>query len=313
TNSSASVTLAIGTNPASGTLSGTKTVAAVNGVATFSDLSIDKAGTGYTLTASSSGLSGDTSSSFNVTPGAANKLAFSVQPSNTTAGSAITPDVKVEIRDANNNLVNSTASVTLAIGTNPSSGTLSGTKTVNAVAGVATFSGLSIDKAGNGYTLSASASGLTGAKSSSFNITAVAANKLAFSVQPSNTTAGAAITPAVKVEVRDANGNVVTSSSASATLTIGTNPSSGTLSGTKTVAAVNGVATFSDLSIDKAGTGYTLGAASPGLTGDTSSSFNITPGTANRVAFSVQPSNTTAGGAITPAVKVDGADARHNG
>src|SRR4029079_7082665 len=122
TNSSASVTLAIGTNPASGTLSGTKTVAAVNGVATFSDLSIDKAGTGYTLTAASTGLTGDTSSSFNITPGAANKLAFSAQPPSTTAASAIPPDVKVEIRDANTNVVTaSSASVTLAIGTNPSS------------------------------------------------------------------------------------------------------------------------------------------------------------------------------------------------
>src|SRR4029079_15535346 len=103
------------------------------------------------------------------------------------------------------------------------------------------------------------------------NISAGAANKLAFSVQPSNTTAGASISPAVKVEVRDSNGNVVTSSSASVTLAIGTNPASGTLSGTKTVVAVNGVATFSDLSIDKAGTGYTLSASSAGLTGATSS------------------------------------------
>ncbi|MFD1808004.1 hypothetical protein ACFSHQ_07035 [Gemmobacter lanyuensis] len=45
------MTLAIGTNAGSGTLSGTKTVNAVNGVATFSGLSIDKAATGYTLTA----------------------------------------------------------------------------------------------------------------------------------------------------------------------------------------------------------------------------------------------------------------------
>ena len=41
--------MAIGTNPGGGTLSGTTTVAAVAGVATFSNLSINKAGTGYTL------------------------------------------------------------------------------------------------------------------------------------------------------------------------------------------------------------------------------------------------------------------------
>src|SRR6185437_11634354 len=223
-----------------------------------------------TLTASSTSLTGATSSTFNVTGGVGNKLAFSVQPSNTTSGAVITPAVKVEVRDANGNVVtSSSASVTLAIGTNPSSGTLSGTKTVAAVNGVATFSDLSIDKAGTGYTLGASASGLTGDTSSSFNITPGSANKLAFSVQPSNTTAGSAITPDVKVEIRVANNNLV-NSTASVTLAIGTNPSSGTLSGTKTVNAVAGVATFSGLSIDKAGTGYTLGASASGLTGATS-------------------------------------------
>ena len=58
------MTLAIGTNPGGGTLSGTTTVAAVNGVATFSNLSINKVGTGYTLTASDGSLTAATSSSF---------------------------------------------------------------------------------------------------------------------------------------------------------------------------------------------------------------------------------------------------------
>jgi hypothetical protein len=44
------------------------TVAAVNGVATFSNLSINKAGTGYTLTATDGSLASGTSGSFNVTP-----------------------------------------------------------------------------------------------------------------------------------------------------------------------------------------------------------------------------------------------------
>ena len=50
----------------------------------------------------------------------------------------------------------------MAIGTNPSSGTLAGTLTVNAVAGVATFANLSINAAGSGYTLGASATGSYG-------------------------------------------------------------------------------------------------------------------------------------------------------
>src|ERR1043165_4533143 len=87
-----------------------------------------------------------------------------------------------------------------------------------------------------------------------------AATKLAFTVQPSNTTAKAAITPGVQVTVQDASGNTVTSATNSVTIAIGTNSGSGTLSGTATVAAVNGVATFNTLTIDKVGTGYTLAA-----------------------------------------------------
>ena len=88
---------------------------------------------------------------------------------------------------------------------------------------------------------------------------------------------GAAITPALTVAIKDATGNTVTTSSDSITLAIGSNPGSGTLSGTATVTAINGVATFSGLSIDKAGTGYTLTAASGSLTGATSSTFGTLP------------------------------------
>src|SRR5436190_957150 len=278
TTATTSITLAIGTNPASGTLAGTKTVAAVNGVATFSTLSLNAAGTGYTLTAAATGLTGATSNAFTIssTVGPAAKLVFTVPPSNAAAGAAITPAVQVTVQDAQGNTVTTaTTSITLAIGTNPASGTLSGTTTVAAINGVATFANLSINNSGTGYTLIASATGLTSATSTAFNISAGAAAKLVFTVQPSNTAAGAAITPAVQVTVQDAQGNTVTTATTSITLAIGVNPASGTLSGTTTVAAVNGVATFANLSINNRGSGYTLTASATTLTGATSNSFNI--------------------------------------
>jgi hypothetical protein len=71
TASAASVTIAIGTNPGGGTLSGTTTVAAVAGIATFAtSFSIDAPGTGYTLQATSAGLTAATSNAFNITSGA---------------------------------------------------------------------------------------------------------------------------------------------------------------------------------------------------------------------------------------------------
>lgn len=99
---------------------------------------------------------------------------------------------------------------------------------------------------------------------------------LVFTVQPSDTMAGASISPAVAVTVTDATHNPVTWFTGPVTLVIGVNPGGGMLWGTATVTAVNGVATFADLSIDQAGVGYTLTALATGLTGDTSAAFNVT-------------------------------------
>src|SRR5206468_3974604 len=178
---------ALGTNPGGGTLSGTATVAAVAGVATFSTLSIDKIGTGYTLTAAAGGLSTVSSAPFNIAAGAATHLVVSVQPSNATAGAPITPAVQVTALDGQGNTATGfTGNVTLALGANPGSGTLSGTTTVTAVAGVATFPGLSINKVGTGYTLTANSGSLSGTTSTPFSMTARTATQLSFSVQPSN-------------------------------------------------------------------------------------------------------------------------------
>src|SRR3989441_75803 len=106
-------------------------------------------------------------------PPPATHLVFTVQPSNTTAGSTISPAVQVAAQDdAGNTVVGFGTDITIALGNNPGGGVLSGTKTVTPVNGVATFSNLSIDKAGNGYTLVATATGLTGATSAPFNIAA---------------------------------------------------------------------------------------------------------------------------------------------
>src|SRR5439155_405481 len=143
----ATVTLAIGANPGGGTLSGTTAVAAAGGVATFPGVSINKAGVGYTLAASATGVTGATSAAFTATPGAATQLGFTIEPSKTSAGAAITPAVRVTALDGQGNTATGfTGNVTVALGANPGSGMLSGTTTVAAVAGVATFPGLSINK-----------------------------------------------------------------------------------------------------------------------------------------------------------------------
>jgi hypothetical protein len=119
---------------------------------------------------------GTASTAFAVTcePGPATRVVFTVQPSNTKVNSTIQPPVQVTALDAQGNRATSfNGLVTIAIGHNGGGiltpGTLSGTRTVSAVNGVATFSDLRIDRAGD-YTLRITSSGLTGAESQTFRI-----------------------------------------------------------------------------------------------------------------------------------------------
>src|SRR5207245_1529825 len=218
------LSIAPGNKPGGGALSGTTPVAAVSGVATFFDLSINKSGSGYTLTASASGFAPVPSTAFDVTPGTATQLAFTVQPSNTMAGAVITPAVQVSALDGAGNLVPSfTGNMTVALGNNPGGSTLGGTTTVAAVGGVATFSTLTLDKSAPGYWLSGTATVLSTATSASFNITAGTATQLAFGIQPGTTIAGHQISPAVKVRALDALGNVVPGFTGSVSVALGAN------------------------------------------------------------------------------------------
>jgi hypothetical protein len=204
------------------------------------------------------------------------KLGFTLQPIATTAGAPIGPPVTVAIEDAAGNTVSrATDVVTLTIGTNPVGGTLGGTASMAAVNGVAVFSNLAINKAGTGYTLTAASTRLTAATSALFDITPGSPSQLGFTVQPGGGLAGGVITPPVQVAVRDAFGNIATQFIEKVAVSLGTNPSGATLSGTTEVNAVNGVATFSDLSIDKASAGYGLTASFGALAGATSAPFAI--------------------------------------
>jgi len=132
----------------------------VSGVATFSDLRIDKAASGYTLAATASGLAADRSTPFTVGPGPASVLVFMVQPHNTAPLAAIQPPVQVTAFDAFGNQASDfTGTVRIALGHNGSlsgSASLSGTTNQSAVKGVATFSDLSINQASvTYYTLTA--------------------------------------------------------------------------------------------------------------------------------------------------------------
>ena len=126
--------------------------------------------------------------------------------------------------------------------------------------------------------------GLAVAASASFVHVAGVAQGLRFVVEPANVVAGQHITgtagdsagPAVSVEVLDSSGAIVTSPAVTVTMAIGANPGGATLGGTTSVTTVGGVATFTNLSLDKPGNGYTLKASSLRLRPETSHPFDVT-------------------------------------
>lgn len=214
----------------------------------------------------------------NVIPGPPTRLVFSVQPSNGSAGQAISPAIQVAVQDNNGNTIpNATNAVTLNLLDNPGGSTLSGTVTRNAVDGVATFNDISLDKVGNGYTVQAGSTGLTGAVSAPFNIAAGTPARLAFDQQPTNVYPNTTFQPSVSVVVLDGYNNRVTTAVNPVTLSLGNNPGGGTLVNGGPRIPINGFAVFPARieSFTSFGSGYTLIASSPGLVQDTSLPFDV--------------------------------------
>ncbi|HET8771246.1 MAG TPA: hypothetical protein VFM71_09725 [Gemmatimonadaceae bacterium] len=165
------ITVALGANPpGDGQLSGTLQVTPVNGVAMFTDLSVQRAAAGYTLVATSGALTSATSAPIEIVAGAPAGLAFVVQPP--LAVVMETPfTVVVGAVDAFGNATPTwSGTVTLGFDTNPGAGTLGGTLSGNSVNGTVTFSDLQVDSIGIGYRLSASGSQLVDASSNAFDV-----------------------------------------------------------------------------------------------------------------------------------------------
>jgi hypothetical protein len=105
------------------------------------------------------------------------------------------------------------------------------------------------------------------------------ASQLVILSQPTDEAVNTNITPAVQVAVRNSAGQTITTSTASITVQI--TPSTGTagaiLNGSTTQVATQGVVLFNNLSINTAGTGYTLTFSGLGLNSTVSQAFNITP------------------------------------
>jgi hypothetical protein len=105
----------------------------------------------------------------------------------------------------------------------------------------------------------------------------VTPGKLAFTIQPKTVAVGTTMTVAVSIE--DAQtGAIITDASTpiSISLSLGSNPTNASLSGDIAATPTNGVATFTNVNLDAAGSAFTLIASAKSLTKVTSSPFDIT-------------------------------------
>jgi adhesin/invasin len=277
-------------------LNGTTTVATDgSGVARFNDLNITVTGT-YRLQATASGVS-KLSESFDITP-ATSSLTLTVVDGDgqkTIVNTAYSGPLKVLLQDSFGNNVTG-AAVTFTAPGSGASVTFGGAATVTTDSdGVATSPGLTANSQAGALQVTA---GATGASLATFNLTnlAGASSKLAFRQQPTNTLAGATITPAVTVQLEDSSGNPVAQAGVPVALQV--NSVVTRFRGARAIAQqltdTNGLATFPTLSINQAGT-YTLMASTTGdIASATSAQFTISAGTAATIQATGGASQSTA-------------------
>ena len=286
-------------------LTGSTTATTSNGIATFSGLGISGPAGSYTLSFSSSGLTGATSSSISVTAGSPTQLSVTTQPGNATSGSAFGTQPSVQLRDAQGNAVaQSGVSISAAIGSGPGGATLLGsTSATTNGSGLATFSGLGITGTVGNYTLTFSSAGLTSATSGAFAVGAGAAASMSIQTQPGGATSGAAFTTQPSLLVLDAQSNPV-----GAGVTVTASVSGASLVGsTSAQTNASGVATFSGLGLSGLVGNYTIDFNSSGVPTVSSGSVALAAGAAAQLTMETQPSATVANGsalAQAPAVQV---------
>jgi hypothetical protein len=135
--------------------------------------------------------------------------------------------------------------------------------------------GLVTARANGTAVIQAAAAGDTG---SAVITVAQAPVRLLFVTQPGDGTGGLPLSPQPVIEVQDAGGTRLQGISVTVSIALKDNPGPGTLIGTKSVAADNGIATFTNLAVDRVASGYTLEAAIIQGPSAVSEAFDVTLG-----------------------------------
>ena len=257
----------------SGTLSGTTTVQAVAGRATFTNLRVRGGGAPLRLIASAAGFPSALGQPVIVEP-----LFLSIsEPGTSFAGSGPIPWVTVSVQNQSADVIDGfTGAVTISLGNAGAGGILSGTRTVFATHGTAVFDDLWIDTEGAGYTLVASSTCCADvATSAPFD---VVATRLRFLTQPSQPRAAETIAPAIEIAATGTNGETLIGFNGTITLRLQQHGLPTNALGTLTAVAVNGIAVFRDVRVPFSGPGFQLVASAPSIAAAVSAPFAVVGG-----------------------------------
>ena len=286
------ISISIDANPGGGTLTGRLERYPVNGVATFSGLQIDFHGQGYQLAASSPYTYSDVSIPFSVLerggtgPGPGNHLEIQNIPATVVSGIPISPAIQVLLKDTNNNVV---TNITQDVNLQASNGGLLGNNVAVLNNGVAVFTGLALAKAGT-VNVTATSLNLNSVTSANFVVVPGPAQVLNFFTPPQGGIVLGPLAPLLQAEITDAQGNRVPT--ATNVIQVAAQGGPGLLLGSTSKAAVQGLATFPDLSLNAAGVYQLVLTSGPLQT--TGNLFRVAAANGTKLAFQQNPPATVA-------------------
>ncbi len=275
---SGQVTIGLLSDPANGVLNGTHIASVTNGVVAFAGLTLDTAATGYTIQARAGSLNAVTSNPIAVTPAAPAALqVFIAPPTSMVAGAHFGLGILAE--DQYGNIAtNFAGNIAIALASNPQGATLlggGGSLVLAATNGVANFNpSLTIEKAGSGYEIVATSSGLTSVTTAAITVTPAAASQLVVQAEPaSSLNSGGNV--GLTVAAKDQYGNLATGFNGPVAVAL---PAGSTvaLGGSTTVTASAGVATFQGLTLSGPTATVSLQVSSSGLTGTSTTPITVT-------------------------------------
>lgn len=287
------------------TLLGTTTRAAVGGTATFDDIGLTKAGA-FQLVVSSGSLASDTTATLVIEAAEAAQLAMLSQPPMSVAAGA-TFSAAVDVQDAFGNRVTDwTTPVQASFELAPTGATFVSGGSADVIDGVADFTDLQLDRAGN-YRLRFTSGALTATLSNDFAVLAAGPEAMStFAGDLQTAAAGSALPTPLAVVVSDNFGNPISGVTITWTVTAGGGSMSAPSSVTDSLGRASVTWTLGSVA------GAQLATASAGFLPDVEFSATATAGAATHVAFISQPDTAVAGAPFPPTLYVEFRDAFGN-